>query len=56
MVGPSVAMAGWLGGGAVAGCVGGGYMLYLKIFTNIPVPGLTAILLTIVLFGGCKYF
>ena len=40
----------------LAGCVGGGYMLYLKIFTNIPVPGLTAILLTIVLFGGCKYF
>lgn len=29
-------------------------MLYLKLFTNIPVPGLTAILLSIVIFGGVQ--
>ena len=29
-------------------------MLYLKLFTNIPVPGLTAILLSIVLFSGVQ--
>jgi glycosyltransferase involved in cell wall biosynthesis len=37
-----------------AGIVGGAYMLYLKIFTSIPVPGLTAILLSIVLFSGVQ--
>ena len=37
-----------------AGLAGGGYMLYLKLFTNIPVPGLTAILLSIVLFSGVQ--
>lgn len=29
-------------------------MLYLKFFTSIPVPGLTAILLSIVLFSGVQ--
>lgn len=38
----------------LAGLAGGIYMLYLKIFTNIPVPGLTAILLSIVLFSGVQ--
>lgn len=38
----------------VAGMMGGGYMLYLKLFTDIPVPGLTAILLAIVLFSGVQ--
>lgn len=38
----------------LAGMVGGAYMLYLKLFTNIPVPGLTAILLSIVLFSGVQ--
>lgn len=37
-----------------AGICGGAYMLYLKLFTNIPVPGLTAILLSIVLLGGVQ--
>ena len=31
-------------------------MLYLKLFTNIPVPGLTAILISIVLFSGIEIF
>lgn len=35
---------------------GGLYILYMKIFTNIPVPGLTAILLSIVLFSGVQIF
>jgi glycosyltransferase involved in cell wall biosynthesis len=38
----------------LAGALGGTYMLYLKLFTNIPVPGLTAILLSIVLFSGVQ--
>lgn len=29
-------------------------MLYLKFFTSIPIPGLTAILLTIVFFSGVQ--
>ena len=37
-----------------AGISGGAYMLYLKLFTNIPVPGLTAILLSIVLLAGVQ--
>lgn len=37
-----------------AGLAGGAYMLYLKVFTNTPVPGLTAILLSIVLFSGVQ--
>lgn len=36
------------------GMIGGMYMLYLKLFTNIPVPGLTAILLSIVGFSGVQ--
>jgi glycosyltransferase involved in cell wall biosynthesis len=36
------------------GIIGGAYMLYLKSFTNIPVPGLTAILLSIVVFSGVQ--
>lgn len=38
----------------LTGLVGGAYMLYLKIFTSAPVPGLTAILLSIVLFSGVQ--
>lgn len=38
----------------LAGLAGSAYMLYLKFFTSIPVPGLTAILLSIVLFGGVQ--
>lgn len=38
----------------VAGVLGGAYMLYLKLFTDVVVPGLTAILLSIVIFGGIQ--
>lgn len=38
----------------LAGMAGGAYMLYLKLFTTVVVPGLTAILLTIVIFGGIQ--
>jgi polyisoprenyl-phosphate glycosyltransferase len=38
----------------IAGLLGGAYMLYLKLFTNIPVPGLTAVLLSIVMFSGVQ--
>lgn len=38
----------------LVGVAGGGYMLYLKLFTNTPVPGLTAILLAIVVFSGVQ--
>ena len=38
----------------LVGIGGGGYMLYLKLFTNIPVPGLTAILLSIAIFSGVQ--
>ena len=34
------------------GLAGAGYMLYLKLFTTIPVPGVTSILVAIALFGG----
>ena len=37
-----------------AGILGGIYMLYLKLFTNTPIPGLTAVLLSIVLFSGVQ--
>jgi len=37
-----------------AGLVGGAYMLYLKLFTHTLVPGLTAVLLSIVLFSGVQ--
>lgn len=36
------------------GILGGIYMLYLKLFTNIPIPGLTAVLLSIVVFSGVQ--
>lgn len=36
------------------GLAGGIYMLYLKLYTNIPVPGLTAILISIVFFSGVQ--
>jgi dolichol-phosphate mannosyltransferase len=38
----------------LAGAAGGSYMLYLKLFRNTPVPGLTAILLSIVVFSGVQ--
>jgi len=38
----------------LAGLGGGAYMFYLKMFTDIPVPGLTAILLSIILFSGIQ--
>lgn len=38
----------------LAGIAGGSYMLYLKLFTNIPIPGLTAVLLAIVIFSGVQ--
>jgi dolichol-phosphate mannosyltransferase len=40
----------------LVGMSGGSYMLYLKLFTNIPVPGLTAILLSVVIFSGVQIF
>lgn len=36
------------------GVVGGLYMLYLKLFTATPIPGLTTILLSIVVFSGVQ--
>jgi len=38
------------------GLIGGIYMLYLKFFTPTPIPGLTAILLSIVIFSGVQIF
>jgi dolichol-phosphate mannosyltransferase len=38
------------------GVLMGAYMLYLKIFTSVPVPGLTAVLLAIVVFSGAQIF
>jgi glycosyltransferase involved in cell wall biosynthesis len=38
----------------LVGIIGGGYMLYLKLFTEIPVPGVTAVLLSIVIFSGVQ--
>lgn len=37
-----------------AGIAGGAYMLYLKLFTNVPIPGITAVLLSIVVFSGMQ--
>lgn len=36
------------------GLIGGAYILYLKLFTSTPIPGLTTILLSIVLFSGMQ--
>jgi dolichol-phosphate mannosyltransferase len=50
-----LALATRLGAFAVlAGIVGAVYMLYLKLFTDIPVPGVTSILVTIVFFSGVQ--
>ena len=38
----------------LAGLLGGGYLVYLKLFTDKTVPGLTAVLLSIVLFSGIQ--
>lgn len=38
----------------IAGFALGGYMLYLKLFTLIPVPGVTAVLISIVVFSGVQ--
>jgi len=38
----------------LVGTVWGTYILYFKLFTNIPVPGLTAVLITIVIFSGVQ--
>jgi len=38
----------------IASLAGGFYMLYLKLFTNTPVPGLTSILLSVALIGGVQ--
>lgn len=40
----------------VVGLLLGIYILYLKLFTNIAVPGITAIILSIVVFGGAQIF
>jgi dolichol-phosphate mannosyltransferase len=39
-----------------AGLLGAGWMLYLKLFKGVPTPGLTAILVSIVLFSGVQIF
>ena len=50
-----LALATRLGALAVfAGVIGAVYMLYLKLFTDIPVPGVTSILVTIVFFSGVQ--
>ena len=36
------------------GFIGGVYMLYLKLFTTYPIPGITSILLTIIIFSGLQ--
>tara|TARA_X000000368_G_C22965524_1_gene682980 strand:+ start:43 stop:978 length:936 start_codon:yes stop_codon:yes gene_type:complete len=36
------------------GFIGGIYMLYLKLFTTYPIPGITSILLTIIIFSGLQ--
>lgn len=38
----------------LCGVIGAVYMLYLKLFTDIPVPGVTSILVTIVFFSGVQ--
>lgn len=39
-----------------AGLVFASYMLYLKLFTEIPVPGVTAVVLSITFFSGVQIF
>lgn len=38
----------------LAGCAGALYMVFLKLFTDTPVPGVTAILVAITIFGGAQ--
>jgi glycosyltransferase involved in cell wall biosynthesis len=38
----------------VTGVIAGSYILYLKVYTDIPVPGLTSLLLTTVIFSGVQ--
>jgi len=38
----------------LAGAAGAAYMLYLKLFTEIPVAGVTSILVAIAFFGGVQ--
>jgi glycosyltransferase involved in cell wall biosynthesis len=38
----------------ILGLAGALYMLYLKIFTNVAFPGLTAVLISIAIFGGAQ--
>ena len=40
----------------LTGIAGGAYMFYLKMFTDIPIPGMTSVILTIVLFSGVQIF
>lgn len=40
----------------LVGFLGGVSMLYLRLFTSITVPGITAVLLTIVIFSGVQIF
>lgn len=43
--------------GAIVSCMGAAgaiYMIYLKLFTNIPVPGVTSVLVAMALFGGVQ--
>ena len=40
---------------AIAG-FGGLYLLYLKLFTDQAVPGITAVILTVILMGGLQVF
>lgn len=50
-----LALATRLGALAVfCGVIGAIYMLYIKLFTDIPVPGVTSILVTIVFFSGVQ--
>src|SRR6185436_6917385 len=50
-----LALATRLGALAVfCGIIGALYMLYIKLFTDIPVPGVTSILVTIVFFSGVQ--
>jgi dolichol-phosphate mannosyltransferase len=36
------------------GFIGGAYLIYLKFFTSIPIPGVTAVLLAIIISGGVQ--
>jgi dolichol-phosphate mannosyltransferase len=40
----------------LVGAAGAAYMLYLKLFTAIPVPGVTSVLIAIAFFGGIQIF